>query len=139
MIFFFAVVITDGRESIKVWDVRARSIVYELSTGNNSVESLGWDDKLSTLYAALDCRYVTRMGSHLDYRRARNPKKKKIDDEIEDESEDEDAFDDVDYDGDDRQWPERAFHQENYFEYTFDAGRHGLCQYTFTRSVYQIA
>jgi len=100
-------VITDARQAIKVWDVRAKTVTYELATGNDTVSSLGWDNKRTRLYAALDCDYVTRMGTFMDYRRAKLPR------------------------GKSRCWPENAYHQEGYFEYTFDAGRHGIMQYSF--------
>lgn len=43
------VAITDAKDAVKVWDVRAKSIVYELATGNDEVVGLGWDDTRSTI------------------------------------------------------------------------------------------
>lgn len=69
------IVLTGGTRSqcIKVWDPRAKKLVYELATGNNSVQSLAWDVKRSTLYAATECMYMDRMGSTHEYRRAKIP------------------------------------------------------------------
>ena len=66
-------VITDSHESIKVWDVRSKSIVYELATGNNEVSSMAWDGQRSTLFAAVECRGLGRDGCYYSYRRAKVP------------------------------------------------------------------
>lgn len=66
----------------------------------------------------------------MDYRRAKIPRDPNSMDEDKVGDEDEDEDDDVDYDDYDiKCWPERAFHAEGYFEYTFDLGRHGLSWY----------
>ncbi|KAL0063424.1 hypothetical protein AAF712_009628 [Marasmius tenuissimus] len=69
-------VFTGGTKSevIRLWDVRARRLVYELSTGNTSVEGLAWDSQRNTLYAATECSYLGRMGDHYGYRIAKRPK-----------------------------------------------------------------
>ncbi|KAK1221371.1 hypothetical protein PQX77_015822 [Marasmius sp. AFHP31] len=69
-------VFTGGTRSevIRLWDVRARRLVYELSTGNTSVQGLGWDSQRNTLYASTKCSYLGRMGDHYGYRIAKPPK-----------------------------------------------------------------
>lgn len=42
-------------EVVRMWDVRARSLVYELGTGNNAVDSLAWDSARNCPYAARHC------------------------------------------------------------------------------------
>ncbi|KAH9945027.1 uncharacterized protein BXZ73DRAFT_38972 [Epithele typhae] len=66
---------TGGARShqVKLWDIRAEECVYELSTGNNEVTGLAWDSARSSLFVATECTYVDRMGTRLDYRRARVP------------------------------------------------------------------
>ncbi|KAF8640230.1 hypothetical protein AX16_010127 [Volvariella volvacea WC 439] len=101
---------TERHEHIKVWDVRARSILYDLGTGNNQVGSLLWDDEENTLWATTACDHITRFGERMDYRRAIIPKPPKppkpdaedaqdigMDSDSEDEDEDEDD-DEFDYD-----------------------------------------
>jgi hypothetical protein len=119
----------EKRESIKLWDVRARSAVYELATGNNAVVGMVWDSTRSALYAATECNYMDRLGRHHDYRRAKILTATKLG-EMTRSSTQEDGDDDdydTDDDDDDRAWPMKAFHAENYFGYTFDAGDHGIC------------
>ena len=53
-------------------------MVYELSTGNNSVQSLGWDSKRSTLYAATERDFYSLTGQSL-YRTADIPPWGKLD------------------------------------------------------------
>ncbi|KAG8719134.1 hypothetical protein FRC09_011581 [Ceratobasidium sp. 395] len=107
---------TGQAEQIKMWDVRARTIVYELATGNNRVNSLAWDSNRNCLYAATECSYQDRMGYRHDYRRSRKRKGQKIDKD--------DMEDDV-------AWPKKAWHDENYFGYAFDAGEHRIYRYAF--------
>jgi hypothetical protein len=64
---------TDTGEHIAMWDVRARTIVYELATGNNSVNAMAWDPVRNCLYAATECNYVDRLGRHYDYRTMKMP------------------------------------------------------------------
>ncbi len=121
-------------EAIKFWDIRAKQLVYELSTGNNVVNSLVWNSRNSTLYAATECENMDRLGYHHDYRRAkppRQPREDKMDedgDEVEDDEDDYDEDEDDDWDDEDRCWPSRAFHMENYFGEMFDAGEDRLCE-----------
>ena len=172
-----------------MWDVRARACVYELSTGNNGVVSMLWDDKHDTLMAATE-----RGFSGSKYRKARIPRwatwwaieksmkeyqnlslasnastaehqasgeamdttgtvsvsgdiemedTEEIEDnesDWEDEDEDEDgededknAHEDIPNDVDegysrDKRWPERAYHNERFFGFTFDAYDDALCE-----------
>jgi hypothetical protein len=105
---------TGKAEQIKMWDVRARAPVYELATGNNRVESLLWDSERSCLYAATECLWMDRMGYRHDYRTAKIPKS---------------GYDksQVNSDEEERCWPENAWHKEDYFGHTFDAGEHRIC------------
>lgn len=127
---------TGKAEQIKVWDVRARTPVYELATGNNGVASLVWDAERNSLYAATETSYMDRLGNHHDYRRAKIPKRDSApqpsevvveDDDQDDEFEDVDDDED-DFDGNERCWPKGAMHNEDYFGYTFDAGEHRICE-----------
>jgi hypothetical protein len=124
-------------------------VKYELSTGNNSVENLAWDPTRNALYATTECKYIDRMGNHHGYRKAKVrkvPKSKskpkgEEDDEIvveeegadngewvdEDEDEDGDGDEDDQDDGENN-WPERAYHSEDYFGYMFDAADHRVCE-----------
>jgi hypothetical protein len=109
---------TSKFEQIKMWDVRARAPVYELATGNNRVESLAWDSKRNSLYASTECTYMDRLGFRHGYRGGYMPDRPLPENEDEDDE----------YDGDyERCWPDRAFHTEAYFGYTFDAGEHRVC------------
>ena len=56
---------------MKLWDIRAKQVVHELSTGNNCVEGMAWNMRDNTLYAVTSCEYLDRMGRHHGYRRAR--------------------------------------------------------------------
>ena len=141
---------SESRQQIKLWDVRARAVKYELSTGNNSVFRLAWDPIRNSLYAATGCEYMDRMGNHHGYRKAKVPKVPKaksegeeadevvveegeddggewVDEDEDSEEEDEDDDDDDDDDYDPKNWPERAHHGEDYFGYMFDAGDHRIC------------
>jgi len=128
---------TDTGEHIAMWDVRARTIVYELATGNNSVNAMAWDPVRNCLYAATECNYVDRLGRHYDYRTMKMPKPPKAedDDDVEmldgDDGADDPEDDGEDEDEDERCWPTRAHHREDYFGYTFDAGDHRICELLF--------
>ncbi|KAI0368806.1 hypothetical protein BV20DRAFT_998200 [Pilatotrama ljubarskyi] len=61
-------------EQIKVWDVRGKAVVHELSTGNNAVVGMAWDPRRAALFVATESRRVNRMGEHKGYRRARIPR-----------------------------------------------------------------
>ncbi|KAG8776119.1 hypothetical protein FRC12_001079, partial [Ceratobasidium sp. 428] len=96
-----------------MWDVRARTPVYELATGNNRVQSLVWDSDRNHLYAATECKYQDRMGYHHDYRPAKlSTGNGPVDEEMDGLEEDEDYPME-----DDRAWPKYAWHKENYFGY----------------------
>ena len=109
-----------------MWDVRARTFICELATGNNSVTSLAWDAGRSTLFAATECDHMDSRGNFHGYRRARIPKwaervpiapgtepeghgrcdkarsvENRMDDEDEDEDEDMDEDEDDEDDDDD--------------------------------------
>ena len=118
-----------------MWDIRARTAIYELATGNNAVVALAWDDACNSLYAATECRYVDRMGSHHDYRRAVIPKRRTEVTEEEVNGEGADDIDEGDEDNKDnkasfgKKWPKKACHSEDYFGHTFDAAGHRLCTF----------
>ncbi|KAI0057346.1 hypothetical protein BV25DRAFT_1432852 [Artomyces pyxidatus] len=97
-------------EQVKVWDVRAKLPLYELSTGNNQVNALAWDEPRQTLYAATECCYKDRNGYRIGYRAAQFP----------DSGED-----------DRRTWPEQAYHSETSFGYPLDSCDQRLYRYTF--------
>ncbi|KAI0072967.1 hypothetical protein K474DRAFT_1678259 [Panus rudis PR-1116 ss-1] len=146
-------------ECIKLWDIRAKKVVYDLSTGNNAVEVLAWDSKRSTLYAATECMYVDRLGGFHGYRHARKPNFQEVcdnssesgseagdelpsgidrpepdDDEdmaSDDDEEDEEEIED-DWDDEDQNWPKDAYHGENYYGKMYDAASHTLLRYHFT-------
>jgi hypothetical protein len=83
-----------------------------------------WDSERNTLYAAVECRGLGRMGDFFDYRKAKIPAKNQIPGE--EWEEDEDEYDDGDAFWEGRCWPRKALHDETYFDYAFDAGRHGI-------------
>jgi WD40 repeat protein len=123
---------------IRLWDVRAQKMVYELSTGNNAVTGMTWDDPQSTLYVTTACDYMDRNGETFDYRRAKIPRdsrgsKSRADEEDEsmddeDDSEEEDDYDSEDEDDDEAPcWPKDAAYAEDYFGHLFDAGNHRIC------------
>jgi hypothetical protein len=112
-----------------VWDPRAKAIVYELATGNNSVTSMAWDAPRSTLFAATECMWMDRMGYHHEYRPAKIPRRHDMEKtgDAGMNAEEEEEFDD-DEDEYERYWPEGAHHDETYFGYAMDAGEHRLCE-----------
>ncbi|KAL7278988.1 hypothetical protein ACG7TL_006820 [Trametes sanguinea] len=63
----------DRTQQIKMWDIREQECVYELSTGNNAVAAMAWDDAHSSLYVATECPYVNKLGERSGYRKARIP------------------------------------------------------------------
>ncbi|QRV83116.1 hypothetical protein RhiJN_11132 [Ceratobasidium sp. AG-Ba] len=124
---------TGKAEQIKLWDVRARAPVYELSTGNNQVQSLAWDSTRNFLYAATECSYMDRMGYRHDYRCVKSSHDGPQIVEVENGDND-DGYEDEDDEGDfdeERAWPKNAWHDENYFGYVFDAGNHRIYRYAF--------
>ncbi|KAF9524849.1 hypothetical protein CPB83DRAFT_819534 [Crepidotus variabilis] len=118
----FAFTSSASSEDIKLWDLRARAVVYELATGNNTVESLAWDQFTNSLYAATSCLHRST-----GYRRARYPKQRpEGEDDLNNDAEDEEE------EHPHRRWPTGAFHSENYWGHIFDCGKeHRMFQYTF--------
>ncbi|KAJ7235721.1 hypothetical protein B0H12DRAFT_1212432 [Mycena haematopus] len=120
---------------IRLWDVRAQKMVYELSTGNNAVIGMTWDAPRSVLYVATSCDYMDRNGDTFDYRRAKVPRIPRdletVPSEEDDDPMDDDEFDSEDDDDDGPCWPKNAAHAEDYFGYLFDAGNHRLLRYAF--------
>ncbi|KAI0661809.1 hypothetical protein C8Q70DRAFT_1052118 [Cubamyces menziesii] len=121
---------SDRYQNIMMWDVRARSLVYELATGNNAVRALCWDAKRTTLYAATECDYMDRLGFTHGYRAAHIPGWAKRMPEPEPVRGPDDDDDDDEGDGE-HCWPENAPHEERYFGYAYDAGEHTLLRYQF--------
>ncbi|KAI0366137.1 hypothetical protein BV20DRAFT_1038513 [Pilatotrama ljubarskyi] len=118
---------SDRYQCVKTWDVRARSLVYELGTGNTSVRALSWDTQHTTLYATTEGDYMDRLGYTHGYRPAHIPGWAKKVPEEEPEKTDEDEYDDYEDDWDGEHcWPERAPHEERYFGYAYDPGEHVL-------------
>jgi len=122
-----------------MWDIRARTAVYELATGNNAVVALAWDNAHHSLYAATECRYVDRMGGQHNYRKAEIPKLRTetlTDGEADDEGDVEGEEDDEDEDANfGKKWPKKAMHSEDYFGYPFDAAEHRLCTSSSSNNV----
>ncbi|EMD33906.1 hypothetical protein CERSUDRAFT_56003, partial [Gelatoporia subvermispora B] len=128
-------------ERIQMWDIRARRTVYELATGNNAVASMAWDKHRSTLWAATECEYMDRNGTRHEYRKARirrdgtenlnNADAEGFSDGGSDEDSDEEEEGYLDEDEHDCCWPNHAYHGEDYFGYTFDAGDHRIYRYAF--------
>ncbi|KAI0750113.1 hypothetical protein C8Q80DRAFT_1269875 [Daedaleopsis nitida] len=104
--------------SVKAWDIRVRASTYELATGNTAVRALSWDAKHNALYVAAECTYMGRNGNHFGYRRAKIPRWAR---EFVEETEP-----GMDVDEDEENWPERAYRQESFFGYAYDAGDHVL-------------
>ncbi|KAH9479826.1 hypothetical protein JR316_0008421 [Psilocybe cubensis] len=127
----------EGRaQKIALWDVRAQKALYELATGNNSVQSMAWDHSTNTLYAATECTFVDRNGDHYGYRYARMPKRNPsaLDGQqntTADSCETLGTESDFEDDFEERCWPIKAFHVENYWGHVWDAGDHRLYKYEF--------
>ncbi|KAI0058822.1 hypothetical protein BV25DRAFT_1829575 [Artomyces pyxidatus] len=128
----FIVIGGSDSQQIKVWDVRAKASLYELSTGNNEVNALSWDGPRQTLYSGTECQYVDRHGETFDYRRGKFPKPKPAITAY-DEDEDMEDEDDSDYDSEDGEgnWPKHACHGEASFGYPLDSAGHRLYRYQF--------
>jgi hypothetical protein len=111
---------------VRLWDVRARKMVYELATGNNAVTGMTWDAACSALYVATACDYMDRNGETFDYRCARVPREPNDDPMTGgSDSEDEDA-DEYEEEDEEICWPKDAAYAEDYFGHMFDAGEHRL-------------
>ncbi|VDC05495.1 unnamed protein product [Peniophora sp. CBMAI 1063] len=98
-------------QQIKIWDASARAPLYELSTGNNTVEALAWDGSRNQLFAATSCEYLGHYGTAFDYRQAR-------------------FGEDVPRHWE-KAWPKQAYHNEESFGHPFDCGSHRLLCYCF--------
>ncbi|KAJ6529635.1 hypothetical protein B0H19DRAFT_1082750 [Mycena capillaripes] len=108
---------------IGLWDIRARKMVYELSTGNNSVNSMTWDETRNALYVSTTCSFLD--GNHRTYRRARLPPSM-LPEPVPPRgmlNDDDGPFD--------KCWPRRAIHSEGYWGEVFDAGYHRIFRYAF--------
>ncbi|KAJ7728138.1 hypothetical protein DFH07DRAFT_851265 [Mycena maculata] len=121
---------------IRLWDVRAQKMIYELSTGNNAVMGMTWDAPRCALYVATACDYMDRNGENFDYRRAKIARtsweQEKMGDEEDDSMDEEDEDDSEDeYDDEAPCWPSNAAYAEDYFGHLFDAGDHRLLRYAF--------
>ncbi|KAI0649478.1 hypothetical protein C8Q79DRAFT_999240 [Trametes meyenii] len=118
--------------SVKLWDLRAGACVYELSTGNNVVVRMVWDAPRNILYAATKNEYLDAQGRHVDYRRADIPRWAAREGQVNDESRSTRWCDrDDEWDANQLSWPNRAFHEEDFFGYAYDAGGHALMSYNF--------
>lgn len=107
---------TGASENIKVWDVRFRSLIYELAMGNNEAGSLAWDANKNSLY-------VATVRNHVEYCRARIHKAPESgmnggDGEV--------GEDDIEEEDDDICWPKEASQCKSHFGHVFDAGNHRL-------------
>ncbi|KAJ6561272.1 hypothetical protein B0H10DRAFT_2117892 [Mycena sp. CBHHK59/15] len=127
-------------EVVRLWDIRARKMVYELSTGNNEVTGMTWDAERSALYVSTTCDYVDRNGEAYGYRRAKIPRSQDpfwahyggaIEHDEDESRSDDSESDEDDYADDDPCWPKDAAHAENYFGHVFDCGDHRIFRYTF--------
>jgi hypothetical protein len=109
-----------GKQVIRLWDIRAKTAVYKLSTGNNSVQSLHWDHTRNDLWASTtaDCRSD-------GFRRLRDAHGG------EDDDDDDDDDDESDWGDEQRLWPKKAFHREDYFGEMLNANGHLLCRPRF--------
>ncbi|KAJ7458897.1 hypothetical protein FB451DRAFT_1372109 [Mycena latifolia] len=106
-------------EVVRLWDIRARKMVYELPTGNNAVNGMVWD-------AAHRALFMDRNGYTSDYRRARLPSIMLPEPEPRGRMpnyDDEGSFD--------KCWPKHAIHSEDYGDAVFDAGNHLILRYAF--------
>ncbi|KAJ7128668.1 hypothetical protein C8R44DRAFT_873362 [Mycena epipterygia] len=111
---------------IRLWDIRARKMVYELSTGNNDVNAMTWDDAQNALYVSTTCSFMDRNGYTSDYRRARLPLS------MLPEPVPRGGMPNYDDEGPfDKCWPKRAKHAEGYWGAVFDAGNHRILRYAF--------
>ncbi|KAI0058824.1 hypothetical protein BV25DRAFT_1918935 [Artomyces pyxidatus] len=97
----FVIIGGSKSEQIKVWDVRAKVPLYELSTGNNQVTTLAWDDQRQTLELPPNFPIPpAEMKERNDPNRGRD-------------------------------WPERAFHAKGSFGVPLDSVSHRVYRYQF--------
>ncbi|KAI0058829.1 hypothetical protein BV25DRAFT_1918939 [Artomyces pyxidatus] len=134
----FLIIGGSNTQQVKVWDVRAKAALYELSTGNNDVDVLAWDARRQTLYAATQCQYVDSNGS-VGYRRGKFPNtgrpwsEQDGGEDLGDDEDDEDWEDEEENASGYRacNWPDRAFHLEESFGHPLDSATHRLYRYRF--------
>lgn len=124
---FFTAIISgqETKERVMVWDIRARTLVHELSTGNNSVESLAWDSAHATLYASTSRR-------NEEYRKSEIPfafRTRDQDKDIVDEGRQHENYRDGTKFRNAARWPKKAYHPEDYFGYAYDSGGDTICTY----------
>ncbi|KAJ7674225.1 hypothetical protein B0H17DRAFT_946677 [Mycena rosella] len=111
---------------VRLWDIRARKLVHELSTGNNGVNGMTWDATHSALYVSTTCGFMDRNGYTSDYRRARLPANmlpEPLPAGGMPNYDDEGPFN--------KCWPKQAIHSEDYWGEAFDAGNHRILRYAF--------
>ncbi|KAJ7485101.1 hypothetical protein B0H11DRAFT_2018117 [Mycena galericulata] len=122
---------SSSEEVVKLWDIRASKMVYELSTGNNEVKGMAWDASRNVLYVSTKCGNVDkRSGRPIGYRLAEIPGEG---------SQNGDEYGEPEtgsHDGDEMEcgdfaWPCNASHTEDYFGDVFDAGEHRIFRYAF--------
>lgn len=116
----------EGSQGIKLWDIRNKQCVYELSTGNTEVSTLIWNSKCATLYASTECPYLDRRGIWNGYRTVRDPALRKDRRSSEWRG---GRYRGPGFDEYGRYWPKEARHDESSFGYIYDAGDHSLCTY----------
>ncbi|KAJ6627741.1 hypothetical protein B0H10DRAFT_2210258 [Mycena sp. CBHHK59/15] len=105
---------------IRLWDVRMRKMVYELSTGNNGVSGMTWDTARSTLYA------VTTNPSTVEQdkdRKAWNALHPTLADNPEGALGQTESISKI--------WPTNPAHPADYFCHQFNEGSHRIFQYAF--------
>ncbi|KAL4243712.1 hypothetical protein ABKN59_010953 [Abortiporus biennis] len=107
----------NNSETVAVWDIRARKLVYDLSTGNTSVTTMVWDSTRSTLYAGTTGMYINDNSEDHGYRAADIPSY--LQSEYS-ESKDEPIL-----------WPKKSPHKENFYGRLFDAGGSSFLRYDF--------
>eukprot|EP00761_Pharyngomonas_kirbyi_P004538 gb/GECH01004543.1/.p1 GENE.gb/GECH01004543.1/~~gb/GECH01004543.1/.p1 ORF type:complete len:304 (+),score=69.05 gb/GECH01004543.1/:1-912(+) len=98
-------------ESIKCYDLRMKTVLYELSTGNNTVHSLHFHPATQSIFAQTECLYIDRLGRK-HYSDGPGLMGAMSDEEEED-------------------WPQAAFHRNTDFDVDWDAGDHQLLQYQY--------
>ncbi len=62
---------------VTAWDMKMFKPIYELSSGNNSVEYLGWHDETTTLFATTQCYHIDRFHQRIDYMEGNKKRRKK--------------------------------------------------------------
>ena len=117
-------------ECIRAWDLRKpSSFAYTLSTGNLNVTSLGWHERTASLFAATRNEHALTYGRNAQYQYGERCRFKYGEEEEEE-----------------RGWPKRAQHKQDYFPEKYhvdceggcdmagDGGNNRALQYTFAVS-----